>query len=531
MANRYWVSGGTGNWNSTTNWSTASGGASGASVPGSADQALFDAASGSGTATLDISPTIQVLNMTGFTGTLAFGTNTISVNSTGVVFTGATTMTVTGTPLIILTNATATARTITPTAVTEANSISFRVTGGTGTLTLNAGSYRDLDFTDGVNPTGYAGALAGGQVISVYGNFRASTGMSQTAGTGTVNFAATSGTKTINTAGVVFDRPFNFNGVGGTWQLQAAFTSGATRACTLTNGTLNLNNYTLTTGTFNGSNSNVRTLAFGATGNITLTGNSATIWSTNTSTNLTVTGTPTINATYSGATGTRLLSGPGGNNESTTFNVNITAGTDTVTVSNSLSRNLNLTGFAGTWNLSSTSMFGNLVLPAGLVGITGSGVLTFFGSASGPATVDFGGNPLNASGTGPVINASGRVVSFVSAFTSSVVGITLTAGTLELPAGLTTTCASFTAAAGAQRYLQSTTPGVQATLSDASGTNNLFNVTIQDIDATGGAIWNAYYSNGNEDAGNNTGWDFGGTPAVSAEVTYRLRSFTEPRRF
>lgn len=32
MADRYWVAGGDGNWNSTTNWSATSGGASGASI-------------------------------------------------------------------------------------------------------------------------------------------------------------------------------------------------------------------------------------------------------------------------------------------------------------------------------------------------------------------------------------------------------------------------------------------------------------------------------------------------------------------
>lgn len=49
MANRYWV-GGTGTWNgtNTTNWSTTSGGASGASVPTSVDDVFFDANSDSG---------------------------------------------------------------------------------------------------------------------------------------------------------------------------------------------------------------------------------------------------------------------------------------------------------------------------------------------------------------------------------------------------------------------------------------------------------------------------------------------------
>jgi hypothetical protein len=45
MADRYWV-GGSGSWNSTTKWSTTSGGASGASVPTSSDNAIFDVNSG-----------------------------------------------------------------------------------------------------------------------------------------------------------------------------------------------------------------------------------------------------------------------------------------------------------------------------------------------------------------------------------------------------------------------------------------------------------------------------------------------------
>ena len=58
MANRYWVSGGTGNWNSTTNWSTTSGGLSGATVPSigvAGDDVFFDNVSGVGTAS-DVKP-------------------------------------------------------------------------------------------------------------------------------------------------------------------------------------------------------------------------------------------------------------------------------------------------------------------------------------------------------------------------------------------------------------------------------------------------------------------------------------------
>jgi hypothetical protein len=44
MANRYWV-GNSGNWSDTAHWSTTSGGAGGASVPGSTDDAIFNASS------------------------------------------------------------------------------------------------------------------------------------------------------------------------------------------------------------------------------------------------------------------------------------------------------------------------------------------------------------------------------------------------------------------------------------------------------------------------------------------------------
>jgi hypothetical protein len=64
MATRYWV-GGSGSWTDTARWSATSGGAGGASVPGSTDDAIVNAASGTGT----IGGYIDVgsLNMTGST--------------------------------------------------------------------------------------------------------------------------------------------------------------------------------------------------------------------------------------------------------------------------------------------------------------------------------------------------------------------------------------------------------------------------------------------------------------------------------
>ncbi len=503
MANRYWVTGGDGNWNSTTNWSATSGGASGASVPGAADAALLDASSGSGTVTLDISPDIQTLTCTGFTGTLAFGTNTISLNSTGTIFTGATTMTVTGTPQIICTNSSATARTITPGAVTEANSISFRVTAGTGTFTISSTTaIRNLDFTDGVNPTGYAGAATFG-TMTIYGDFKASTGMTCAASANTTTFAATSGTKTINTAGVTFDRPFTFNGVGGTFQLAAALTSGATRTCTLTNGTLDLAGYTLTTGLFSSTNSNVRTLAFG-TGKIVLTATSGVIFTTGVFTDLTVTGTSLVQAINGGA-GTRTLTfGTGAISEANSINFEITSGSDIVSLSGTggAARNVNFTGFTGTINIPSTKVIYGNWDAGGATSITGTSAVTF-AATSGTKTIRTNGLTY---GGGFSFNGVGGTWAMQDAL--SLTGtLTLTNGTLQLKAGTTNTVGSFATSGTNPKFLTSTTFGSQATISAATGTFSVNYLTIQDSNATGGAYWNATAST-NINAGNNIGWDF-----------------------
>lgn len=95
MAARYWVSGGTGNTNSTTNWSTSSGGASGASVPTSADDAIWDNLSGSGTVTVNATLSVLSANFTNFTGTLA-GSSTIQIFSGGIILGAGMTITHTG---------------------------------------------------------------------------------------------------------------------------------------------------------------------------------------------------------------------------------------------------------------------------------------------------------------------------------------------------------------------------------------------------------------------------------------------------
>ena len=72
MALRYWVTGGSGNYDSTTNWSTSSGGASGASVPTTADDAVWDVNSGAGTVAINVASVAKSVDFTNFTGTLDF---------------------------------------------------------------------------------------------------------------------------------------------------------------------------------------------------------------------------------------------------------------------------------------------------------------------------------------------------------------------------------------------------------------------------------------------------------------------------
>src|SRR4051812_837130 len=98
MASRYWV-GGSASWDATagTKWSTTSGGAGGAAVPTSSDDVFLDANSGNVTVTLTAGGRpCRNFDCTGFTGTLAAGTN--SLTTSGTVYKLNSTMTVTGTP-------------------------------------------------------------------------------------------------------------------------------------------------------------------------------------------------------------------------------------------------------------------------------------------------------------------------------------------------------------------------------------------------------------------------------------------------
>jgi hypothetical protein len=426
MANRYWV-GGTATWDGTagSKWALTTGGTGGQAVPTTSDTVFFDANSGANTVTIGTGAVCSTLTMTGFTGTLAFGTNTISVAGTGTVFTGATTYSVSGTPLILVTNATATARAITTAAVSEAQSISFNVNAGGSTFTVNSSSVvRDLTFSGSFNGS-FPNAAA-----TIYGNLTFKSGMTITAGTGVRTFAATSGTQKITSAALNLDFPLTFSGTA-TYQLQDALSVGTatSRTITLTSGTLDLNGFTLTNfGVFSSSNSNTRSIAFNG-GNYTNTlTTTTTVVSMAVTTGFTYTGTPTFNITGSTATFTTTVSFTG--TETNSLNINVSSGAGTIALTGTF-KNINLTGFTGTLSNTTRTIYGNLIIPSGITALTaGTSVTTFAGTSgtqqitSSSKILDF---PLTFSGT-----VTYQLQGDLNVGSAATRTITFTSGTLDL---------------------------------------------------------------------------------------------------
>ncbi|MFZ2905487.1 MAG: T9SS type A sorting domain-containing protein [Cyclobacteriaceae bacterium] len=85
--NRFWIAGATGNWNDPANWSTTSGGAGGASVPGAGNAAIFNA-NGLGNCNLDIAPTVGGITVNGYTGTIDLTGNNLTTTGTNLFTTG-----------------------------------------------------------------------------------------------------------------------------------------------------------------------------------------------------------------------------------------------------------------------------------------------------------------------------------------------------------------------------------------------------------------------------------------------------------
>jgi len=349
MATLYWV-GGAGTWDGTTgvtgHWSTSSGGSATANAPTSSDDVNFDR-TGIGTGAIVTIATGAICNTVNFSnsrGVFAFGSSgsiEVATTSAGTVFTSSSSNTFTGTnPLINITGAATGLRTITPTAVSEANTVSFNISGGTSTssISISTGNIRSLTFSGT-----FAGTWNNDATNGIYGNLTLKSGMTSADGTRARTFAATSGTQTITSNGTAIGGPVYFSGSSSTtYQLLDDVTLGKTtqRTFLLTLGTLDLNNKTLTIfGYFSGNlTSTTKSIAFGTSGviNFTTTG-TGTYWDFGTLTSFTRTGTPYVKFTgtnTNASTITVLHGTSSGGNEDNSMSFYFTS-SPTVTLSTS----------------------------------------------------------------------------------------------------------------------------------------------------------------------------------------------------
>ena len=168
----------------------------------------------------------------------------------------------------------------------------------------------------------------------------------------------------------------------------------------------------------------------------------------------------------------------------------------TVSITGALARSLVTAGTltnAVSWTASgSNATFSG----TGVVSMTNASSKTF---AGGGFSYSF---TLNQGGAGALTITGANTFGNI---TNSVVPCTI-----SLPAGITTTVSNLGISGSAlgQVTFNSSTPGTQATISDASGLVDVSYCTIKDSNATGGATFRSVLGNGNIDNGNNLGWLF-----------------------
>lgn len=273
MADRYFVNGGVdNNWGTTGNWSATSGGAGGAGVPTTADNAFFDAISPN--CTINTGATRNCINLTctGYTNTLTFNTN---LNVTGDVTLGTASMTMTGSSTLAL--APSTNRTYSSGGCVCAVPLSIARSTGTTTITWGSNWTQTGAFT-----------LSGTTVWTWTGNtvtFKNSVAWnsSQVSGTTTIVFGPDASTSMTVTSTVTpaWSNTISINGAG-TINLNLSFTKTGTftyTAGTVTHtGTIIFGAGSSTMNTAgmsfqNAENSTLGTSTITLTSDLTLTGN------------------------------------------------------------------------------------------------------------------------------------------------------------------------------------------------------------------------------------------------------------------
>jgi len=365
---------------------------------------------------------------------------------------------------------------------TQSNVMNFTLTGTTGTQQL-LGSVRDLTLnTDAIfttNTTAYC-----------YGNLN-HIKVSLTASTGSLTFASTSGTKTITSNGQILLYPIIFDGVGGAWQLQDALSVGnaASVTVTLTNGTLDLNSYTMTIfGIFSSLNSNTRRIqTTGSGGKIVLSLNTAaTVWNTATTTNMTTDGNILVQLTGGGANIKTISAGALSLANSISFQLSNTAGTVTFTASNTV-RNLTIDNNSFTVSNIALTIYGNLIIGGTSPTLTAGANVCTFAATSGTKTITTNGETLVFPITFDGVGGTWSLQDALTMDSSRV--ITLTNGTFNLNNYTCTAAGGFAVSGSGSKVLAHGTGDLVISLAGAtaftsSGTNNLTSTGTGKINMT-----------------------------------------------
>jgi hypothetical protein len=243
MADRYWV-GGTGTWNGTNvlNWSDASGGLPGASVPTSADNVFFDANSNVGTGAFTVTIATVIASCLNFSASGLDGAMTLTVNRGVFVFgswLSAPNLTISGI-LEIFFSAVSGVQTITSNGRTFDCPVLFDGVGGTWQLqdALTVGASRAFSLVNGTFDAN---------------NFNVTLGIFRLLSAGTKTLTLGSGTWTVLGTG------------SGAWN-----TSTSSAGLTVSASTATINMTSASAKTFNGGGFTWPTLNQGGAGALTI---------------------------------------------------------------------------------------------------------------------------------------------------------------------------------------------------------------------------------------------------------------------
>jgi len=315
------------------------------------------------------------------------------------------------------------------------------------TLTFNAGyNLGGISYSTRTLPVTQSTTVA----FSLYRGYTLSSSVT-TSGTLGITFSSQSASQTVTSAGVALTNFITIDCFGQAFILSGNLTVRQDTTSTLSSGTLDLGNNTLSCGAFSltATSPLTRAIAFGSTGKISCVLNNATVWNGANATNFSYTGTSNVESTYSGATGTRSFyhGTTAGATEANSPSITVTAGTDTVAIfAGSSVKNFDLSAFAGTFTNTARTIYGNLTFGASNT-LTAGASATTFAATSGTQTITTAGKtldfPLTFAGAGGTFTLGDNMT--VGATRT----VSLTAGTLNvngktLSAGIFSTTGSTT---------------------------------------------------------------------------------------